>query len=391
MRYNIRMLGRISAFLREPRRPLAGVAVAALAGILLGEAGGSALRVGGGTLALVLSVFLGAVGRFCYRPRPSLCWAILIGGFATLHLFQSNAVPALVLARELTPGPGSRGPALCQAVGVILDEPRLSASTSPADAPVADWRFTFGLELIGAANPSMALPGAGRRRLEGCGPQAGAGKRLNVIGTAENVAPPRNPGEFDYAGYLRRRGIRSELTMQGIADVRPASGQAVFGPWMQRLHDWIDATLRLDLQDDPEVPRLVTTILLGLRDSPGLGDLEPIFQRTGTLHYFAIDGLKLGFLASLLLAALTRWDCGAVGAGVYACRCCSATRWPPGLGRQRAGGGGGGGIARRRMARPAGPRRQQPGRGRRGSACSSIRTSFSRWVSCSRSWWCCRS
>ena len=40
----------------------------------------------------------------------------------------------------------------------------------------------------------------------------------------------------------------------------------------------------------------------------GLGDdLESLFQRTGTLHYFAVDGLKLGLIAALVVPAFVRY------------------------------------------------------------------------------------
>ena len=72
-----------------------------------------------------------------------------------------------------------------------------------------------------------------------------------------------------------------------------------------RVHDGMERTLRTDLQDDPEAGTVIATMLLGLRDDPGLGDLEGMFQRTGTLHYFAVDGLKLGLIGAVLWQALS--------------------------------------------------------------------------------------
>jgi competence protein ComEC len=317
------MLARLCALLRQPRRPLAGVALAAIAGILLGDT--IWLRIGGDRQAdmanaapgVALGVFLGAVLLFVCRPRTWLCWTIVMLGFTTLHLFQCAALPGLVLARALS-STGGQDPdklQIFQATGRVVDEPRGTAKPMGDHANPnvggADWRFTFQLESIrvaGAQWPSHARVAAFWKNAGG---KPVIGDRLNAIGLAGNVAGPRNPGQFDQAAYLRRHGIYSELTMNGIADVLPAPDDTHFwqkpilGPLAERVHDWIDATLRLDLQDEPDVSRLVTTILLGLRDSPGLGDLEPIFQRTGTLHFFAIDGLKIGFLGWLLLAALT--------------------------------------------------------------------------------------
>jgi competence protein ComEC len=320
------MFAWISARLRQPRQPLAGVALGAILGVLLGEviwrhAGADQSEpTANGTLVLALLLFLAAVTWFVCRPRGWLCAVIVVGGFAVLHLFQSSVVPAIVLARELTPQPGYDTAALesCQAIGYVVDEPRGPANAAPQDnvtplsAPAApSWRWTFQLEsitVVGASWPAQAQVSVFWRN---AGTKPIIGDHLCVVGLAGNVAPPRNPGEFDNAAFLRRRGIYSEVTVNGIADVRPAPGTGSFwlrpwlGPAEQRVHDWIDATLRLDLQDAPDVSRLVTTSLLGLRDDPGLGDLEPLFQRTGMLHFFAIDGLKIGFLGWLLLTALT--------------------------------------------------------------------------------------
>jgi competence protein ComEC len=310
------MVAWISARLRLPRRPLAGVALGAILGILLGEAvwqhvGGSLDDpTANGTLVFALLLFLAAVGLFACRPRGWFCAIIVVGGFAALHLFQSSTVPAIVLARELRTTTTTAAPRNCQAAGYVVDEPRGPSVSDSAVTP-ASWRFTFQLEAITLAGQQWPSHAQVSVIWKDAGPKPVLGDHLYVVGLAANAAPPRNPGEFDNAAYLRRRGILSELAVDGIADVRPAPVAAPFwrgpflGPVEQRVHDWIDATLRLDLQDAPDVSRLVTTSLLGLRDSPGLGDLEPLFQRTGTLHFFAIDGLKIGFLGWLLLAALT--------------------------------------------------------------------------------------
>ncbi len=313
----------LSALSRQPRRPLAGIAVGAIVGILLGEVLwrliGAGARPAAVDVALGLAgtLFLLAVAGFVWRPRTWLCWTLVIGGFATLHLFQCDVVPAMILARELTSasgGPSARQ--IIQATGSIIDEPRASAKVSPAEgqpgpqAGGADWRFTFRLDSIAVAGRQWQSHAEVAAFWQGAARQPVNGDQLTVIGLANNVAGSRNPGEFDYAAYLRRRGIASELTMNGIADVLAAEAShgwsiPILGVAAQRVHDAMDRTLRLDLQDSPDVSLLVTSILLGLRDNGGLGDLEALFQRTGTLHFFAIDGLKLGFLGWLLLAALT--------------------------------------------------------------------------------------
>ena len=203
-----------------------------------------------------------------------------------------------------------------------------AAGTPDASAAAGGplWRFTLALdsaEVEGVRWPSHATVSVAWR---GGPPVLAAGARLALTGTAANLAPPRNPGEFDLAGWRRRHGIFSEIRVQGIADaaVLPAAGswldraRARIAVLAARCREAAAACLARDLDDAPDVRAVTATMLLGLHGDPGLGDeLETLFQRTGTLHYFAVDGLKLGLLAALCLrvleftgssrAAVSRW------------------------------------------------------------------------------------
>ena len=322
------------AFWRHPRRPLAGVAAAAVGGILLAEAG---RRWAGGIAGepwTLAAVFLALAAAFCVRPRPGVFWPLVIAGYAALHGFYSAPVPALRLAGRIAASPDPTQRSVIQAEGTILDVPRDAHAPHPvAGAPDAStttgdplWRFTLALdsaEVDGVRWPSHATVSVAWR---GGPPALAAGERLALTGTAANLAPPRNPGEFDLAGWRRRHGIFSEIRVQGIADamVLPSAGswldraRARLAALAARCREAAAACLARDLDDAPDVRAVTATMLLGLHGDPGLGDkLETLFQRTGTLHYFAVDGLKLGLLAALCLrvleftgssrAAVSRW------------------------------------------------------------------------------------
>ena len=312
------------AFWRHPRQPLAGVAAAAVGGILLAEAG---RRWSGGLAGdpwPLAAVFLALAAAFCARPRPGVFWPLVIVGYAALHGFYTAPVPATRLAARLaaTSDPAQRS--VIQAEGTILDVPRDASPPGAAEGPL--WRFTLALdaaELDGVRWPSRAPVSVAWR---GGPPALAAGDRLALTGTAANLAPPRNPGEFDLAGWRRRHGIFSEVRVQGVADgiVLPSAGssfdraRARLAALAAHCREAVAACLARDLDDAPDVRAVTATMLLGLHGDPGLGDeLESLFQRTGTLHYFAVDGLKLGLLAALCLrvleftgrsrAAVNRW------------------------------------------------------------------------------------
>jgi ComEC/Rec2-related protein len=271
-------------WMRWPRRPFAGVAVAAIAGILLAEACAKL------SLGWAIGSFLAAAAVFFLRPRTWLFWALVIGGFATLHLFALHDPPAEALAGEIEAAGGVNVP--IEATGRVAEAPRPFAKTGV--------RFTLALESATVHGRHWECRALVAASWSDAGRVPSIGEQIEVTGAASNVPAARNPGEFDEASYLVRRGIRSEIRLSGIAEPK---GQPV-APLAERVHAWAGATLRLDLQDDPEASALIPAVVLGLRDQPGLGGLEDLFQRTGTLHYFAIDGLKLGLLAWLVSAAL---------------------------------------------------------------------------------------
>lgn len=322
-----------SAWQRGVRQPLAGVALAAVAGIAVAEGwrGWFLPRFGDGStasgVAVSLFVMLIALWWHCHRRgrlthATALFWGVVATAYAALHFLGSDPVAAGVLARRLAipvtaaaavDDPENASAHILHVIGTVRDLPR----RTPASNGGANWRFTAVLETAGIdgdhPQPCHAPVAVEWRD----GPRAvDIGDRIELTALAENVAPPRNPGEFDEKTFLRRQGVLSGLRLSGLADGHLLNTRPTPGSWLtlprfyilraaRRCHDWMANRLGDDLHDDPEASAVISTALLGLRDRPGLGPLEPAFQRTGTLHYFAIDGLKLGLVSLLLLRLLT--------------------------------------------------------------------------------------
>lgn len=311
------------------RRPFAGLALAACAGILLGEsANGTFGRGPLGTWPmgpwLACGVFFALALLFTCKERGWLCWSMVIVAFAALHLFRLNDPTSIRLAVELADtrqtasadpeeGDETRPPSAqnLTARGTILDEPQSSVPTGGAVGAAGgkNWRFTLGLNHVALHGHAWDCRAQVRVFWRNGPVDLASGQRLELTGTGSGIRGPRNPGEFDMAGFLRRRGIRTEIRCAGISDVRllpPATRKWVptIPSLARRFQTWVHRQLTLDLEDDPDASAVVSTLLLGLRTDPGLGDLQPAFQRTGTLHFFAIDGLKLGLLSVLLVRLL---------------------------------------------------------------------------------------
>src|SRR5207302_4484925 len=127
------------------------------------------------------------------------------------------------------------------------------------------------------------------------------GDELKLFGTAEPIAPPRNPGEFDMRSYLARGDVRSILFVRYPEDgavIRHGGGNPILRA-AQKSRAWMQNALCRGLETAPEVQNFLSGIVLGLRhQSPE--DIEEPFQQTGTLHLFAVAGLHVVIVATLL-------------------------------------------------------------------------------------------
>ncbi len=106
----------------------------------------------------------------------------------------------------------------------------------------------------------------------------------------------RNPGGFDYEGWLFREGIGA------VASVRSAQScaQPLAPSPMVRVHQWrarLLAPVAQALQGHPALPLVAA---LGLGDGRGLRDDDwAVARATGTTHLLVISGLHLSLVAAL--------------------------------------------------------------------------------------------
>ena len=105
----------------------------------------------------------------------------------------------------------------------------------------------------------------------------------------------RNPGSFDYEGWLFRHGIRATGYVRAAPGNRRLS--AAEGEWVQRLRYRIRERLLAVL---PERPEAMLLLALVIGDRSGMDDDQwAVLRATGTNHLMAISGLHVGLLAAL--------------------------------------------------------------------------------------------
>lgn len=271
----------------RPRQPFTGLAIAAISGIFTADRW--PLPLVSVAIAFVLGVAL-----LSWHPRTWGCWAVTFLAFFGLHILRFHDNPARELATQFT-----AGPRVIQATGIVQNEPIAPAYFS------REVSCFFSLKL-----ESINLPGAPAAEgvvmnVSWAGPFPRYGDRLTLTGSASNIEPTRNPGQFDFPQYLARQGIYTEIAVRF-----PEDGRVVSSGHGSRVREfafvaqhWIREQLALDLESSPEITALIASMVLGLRgDTPD--DARELFQRTGTLHLFAVSGLNVAMLAGILLVLL---------------------------------------------------------------------------------------
>lgn len=200
-----------------------------------------------------------------------------------------------------------RQPACLEAIA--LKSPRLIPAAEPDPMEVIPHGDRARLELAVCSVRDGAgwRAASGRTRLDVDGPLDGvaAGDRLRIFCQVDAPQGVQNPGEFDYAAYLRARRVRSLLRTQYpecVSVVRRGQG------WhprrlIDRARRHGNRLLREHL--DPGRSALAAAVLLGAREKVDPAQTRA-FMETGTVHLLAISGLHLGILAGVLMFLVLR-------------------------------------------------------------------------------------
>jgi competence protein ComEC len=266
-----------------PRQPFIGLAMAASAGVLIADLAPNHPLVLGIALALL------TVTALLTRNSPAV-YALVATGFFFLHSVRTSDSPGLRLTREL--GNEPRPVTVC---GAVVSEPKFAANGSTSFLLQAE-----SIEIDGETQPCRAkLFTRWRHAVE-------FGDEVKLFGTAEKVGAPRNPGEFDMRSYLARQDVHREMIVrypENGAVLNHSGGNRILRA-AQKSRAWMQAALRRDLENSPDVTGSINGMVLGLRHQTP-EDIEEPFQQTGTLHLFAVAGLHVGIVARLLWIVAT--------------------------------------------------------------------------------------
>jgi ComEC/Rec2-related protein len=130
-----------------------------------------------------------------------------------------------------------------------------------------------------------------------------SGQPVEISGVLARPALPVAPGIFDYRAHLENLGIYYALKTDGTNAWQLGEKAQATPPFATRFIAWASRTLTRGLDPADEATQLLLAMTLGQKAALNDEVREP-FMRSGTMHIFAISGLHIALIASLLLAIL---------------------------------------------------------------------------------------
>jgi competence protein ComEC len=143
-----------------------------------------------------------------------------------------------------------------------------------------------------------------------------AGQTVEISGVISRPPPPLAEGLFDLQNYLAARGIYYQLKTESTNDWKLRAPILPRPPLTDRFLKWSQDTLAFGLPNEDWPLRLLWAMTLGWRTA-FTGDIGEPFLRAGTMHMFAIDGLRIALLSGIIVTLLrvlrlSRAWCGAI-------------------------------------------------------------------------------
>ena len=152
------------------------------------------------------------------------------------------------------------------------------------------------------------------------------GEEIVVEGMLFEPDTPRNPGQFDYRSYLKRRGIKVAVSPETIESIRSAP---VIFRYLSSAQEQLFALRERILSLYGENAPLAASVFLG--DSSLTEDsVRSVYQRNGCAHLLAVSGTHFAGFLSLLTYFLNKQKKTRISACIFIFFCvvlASFTGW----------------------------------------------------------------
>jgi competence protein ComEC len=275
------------------KRPLVAVVSCYAIGLLLAEILQEPLA------ALFISAFATlALALILPRFRPLLIWPLFVLAGWTNLIFHTAVISPNDLRNLIGNETG-----IVSVRGVLTETPQLKISERDGE-PTEHSLVQIGVaELRRADNWQPALGKIIVTTPSALPENFFAGQFVEISGVISKPSPPLADGLFDDRDYLQTRGIFYELKTGSTNDWQLHAPILPKPPLTDRFLNWSKRTLALGLPVEDEPLRLLWAMTLGWRTA-FTGDIGDPFLRAGTMHLFAIDGLRIALISGMLVVLL---------------------------------------------------------------------------------------
>ena len=242
------------------------------------------------------------------RERGARCWGLVavVGLAAGWCVSHTAYAPSDTVARFV-----AEESQLAQVTGRVVTEPKL---TTPNKGPFGAFSYRqpgtyFELDVSSIVIGGSVEPASGVLlvKIDQADHRITKGQTIRATGWLAAIPGPMNPGEFDYAGHLKQRGVVGRLSLKVRGNWEPiAASTDDHGVWLSKLVGLRDdlraralASLRLGMEDHPRSLALLQTLLLGRWESVD-PEMTESFRRVGLAHVLSISGAHLGILLGIV-------------------------------------------------------------------------------------------
>jgi len=287
-------------------RPLAAVVLAYAAGLLLAQFFQPPL-----VALFAVSFFLLVLVLVLEKFRPVLLWLLLaFAGWTNYAVCTAINSP-----NDLRTQLGGEA-ALVTVRGELAETPRLKITVRDEQEL---WHNVARVRITEIRRDENFVPAVGEILIVTPGVPGTnffAGQPVEISGVLSRPPPTLAEGLFDFRTYLQTRGIYYQLKTESANDWQLREPQRPGPPLTDRFLGWSQQTLALGLPNEDEPLRLLWAMTLGWRTA-FTGDIGEPFLRAGTMHMFAIDGLRIALLSGMIVTLLrvlrlSRAWCGAI-------------------------------------------------------------------------------